>query len=69
MVDVLSCVFYDDFLCSFRKSKKFGVMGRCLKCSHYERFLRVMADEDEKVMDEIDRMRDEADRMRKEAHK
>jgi len=57
MVDVLSCVFFDDVLCSFRKSKKFVVMGRCFKCSHYLRFLRVMADEDEKVMDEIDRIR------------
>ena len=53
----LPCVFDDDVLCSYRKSEKFGIMDRCLKCRHYEEFLRVMAEEDEKVMDEIDRMR------------
>ena len=49
---VLSCGFWNDVLCSYRKSEKFGVMDRCLKCRHYERFLRAMAEEDEKVMDE-----------------
>jgi hypothetical protein len=53
---VLSCMFYDDVLCSYRKSEKFGVMDRCRKCRHYKRFLREMAEEDEKVMAEIDRM-------------
>ena len=53
---VLSCMFLDDVLCSFRKSEKFGVMDRCMKCRHYEEFLREMDEEDEKVMDEIDRM-------------
>ena len=66
MVDVkpkiLSCVFSDDVLCSFRKTEGFGIMDRCLKCRHYEEFLRVMAEEDEKVMDEIDRMRRWRDR-------
>ena len=54
---LLSCFFLIDVLCSFRKSEKFGLMDRCLKCRHYLRFLREMAEEDEKVMDEIDRMR------------
>lgn len=54
---LLSCVFLPDVLCSFRKSEKFTMMDRCLKCSHYARFLREMAEEDEKVMDEIDEMR------------
>jgi len=54
---ILACLFMLDVLCSFRKSLKFGLMDRCMKCSHYFRFLRVMAEEDEKVMDEIDRMR------------
>ena len=52
----LSCMFKLKVLCSFRKSEKFGVMDRCLKCRYYEEFLREMAEEDEKVMDEIDRM-------------
>jgi len=54
---LFSCFFLLDVLCSFRKGERFGVMDRCMKCSHYFRFLRVMAEEDEKVMDEIDRMR------------
>ena len=54
----LSCLFLLDVLCSFRKSeKKFGIMDRCLKCEHYKRFLKEMAEEDERVMDEIDRIR------------
>ena len=54
---VLSCFFDVDVLCFHRKTESFGVMDRCLKCRHYEKFLRVMAEEDEKVMDEIDEMR------------
>jgi len=54
---ILSCVFLDDVLCSYRKSEKFTVMGRCLNCCHYARFMREMAEEDAKVMDEIDEMR------------
>lgn len=61
MVDVeskvLSCLFLPDILCSYVKSEKVGLMDRCLKCRHYEWFLREMAEEDDKVMDEIDRMR------------
>jgi hypothetical protein len=51
------CFFSNDVVCSWRKSDKFGVMDRCLKCKHYQEFLRVMDEEDQKVMDEIDRMR------------
>ena len=63
MVDVkpkvFSCLFMPDVLCSFVKSERAtGVMDRWLKCRHYEEFLRIMAEEDEKVMDEIDRMRE-----------
>ena len=54
---ILSCFFDDAVLCSYRKTEGFGVMDRCMKCRHYEEFLRVMDEEDEKVMDEIDRMR------------
>ena len=54
----LSCLFLLDVLCSFRKSEKvFGIMDRCLKCRHYLEFLKVMQEEDEKIMDEIDRWR------------
>lgn len=44
-------------LCSYRKSEKFTVMDRCLKCKHYRRFMWEMAEEDERVMDEIDEIR------------
>jgi len=54
----LSCLFLSDILCSFRKTEKFGIMDRCLKCRYYEEFLQIMAEEDEKVMNEIDRMRE-----------
>ena len=53
---VLSCLFWKDVLCSFRKSENFGFMDRCLKCSHYLRFLRLMHALDMKD-DEIERMR------------
>lgn len=54
---ILSCLFLPDILCSFRKTEKFGIMDRCLRCRYYEEFLQIMAEEDEKVMDEIDKMR------------
>lgn len=54
---LFSCFFLPDVLCSFRKNENFGVMGRCQKCLHYKRFLREMAEEDERVMDEIDKIR------------
>ena len=54
---VLSCVFFHDVLCSYRKNVKFGVMGRCFKCRHYRRFMREMTEEDMKLMDKIDEMR------------
>jgi len=54
---LLSCVFFKDVLCSFRKSEGSGIMSRCLNCSHYERFFREMDEEDERVMDEIDELR------------
>lgn len=49
---LLSCVFLTDVLCSYRKSEKFGVMGRCLKCEHYVRFIREM-DEEDKASDDF----------------
>ena len=52
-----SCLFLLHIFCSFRKTEKFGIMDRCVKCRHYEEFLRIMDAEDEKVMEEIERMR------------
>ena len=55
---LLSCMFLDDVLCSFRKSEKSGIMNRCLKCPHHRRFNQEMLEEDERVMDEIDKIRE-----------
>jgi len=61
----LSCLFMLDVLCSYVKSERsVGVMDRCLKCRHYARFLREMAEEDEKVMDWIDNLRKDPERYR-----
>lgn len=54
----LSCLFLDGVLCSFRKTKQVAIMNRCLKCPHYLRFMRDMAEEDERVMAEIDSERE-----------
>lgn len=54
---ILSCMFLSDVLCSFRKSEEFGVMNRCLKCPHYQRFLREMEEEEEEFWEEVDRFR------------
>jgi len=51
------CVFLNDVMCSHRRSKSFSVGKYCLKCPHYEEFMREMDAEDERVMDEIDRER------------
>jgi len=50
------CAFWDDVLCSFRKTEHFAVMERCFKCPHFARFEREMDEEDERVMAEIDRI-------------
>jgi hypothetical protein len=51
---VLSCVFFDDVLCSFRKSVKFVVMARCFNCREYKRFMQEMEEEDRKIDAEIE---------------
>jgi hypothetical protein len=55
---LLSCLFFDDVFCSFRKSEKSGIMNRCFKCPHYLRFLRFMEEEEEEFWDEVDRIRE-----------
>lgn len=54
---VLPCVFYDDVLCSYRKTMRSCLMARCWKCRRYKRFNREVFEADEKVMDEIDEER------------
>lgn len=51
---LLSCAFLLDVLCSYRKSEKSGVMGRCLKCENYARFIREMDKEDEEIDKEVE---------------
>jgi len=62
---LLPCVFLNDVLCSFRKSKKFTMLYQCRTCPHLERFEREMDEEDERIMDEIDRERAELDGVRR----
>ena len=54
---LFSCFFFSDVLCSWRKSEKFGIMNRCLKCPFYFKFLREMEEEEEQFWDEVDRIR------------
>jgi len=57
-VNVLSCIFLLDVLCSFREdAEDFRPMERCFTCSHYLRFLREMEEEEEKFFGEVDKMR------------
>jgi restriction endonuclease len=58
----LSCLFLDDVLCSYRKDERLTVLSRCFKCPHYERWQRMMDEDDERMMDEIDEMRKRLDR-------
>lgn len=44
-------------LCAFRRdADDFRPMARCFKCFYYKKFLRLMDEEDERVMDGIDRL-------------
>ena len=53
---VLSCVFWVDVLCSYRKFEGFGIMERCFTCCHHDRFMAAMALKDEKEAYEIDEL-------------
>lgn len=59
MVKVFRCSFFDVVLCSFKKNGKFVVLHRCMKCSHYVRFMRGMEQEEDEFFDEVDRVRRE----------
>ncbi len=51
---LFSCLLLPHVPCSFRKSEKFGIMSRCLRCRHYRIFLREMDEEDERETVEIE---------------
>ena len=52
------CVFFNDVVCSFRKSDRVGVMDRCFKCSHFERHERMMDEQESEFWDYVDRVRE-----------
>ena len=52
-----SCVFFDDVLCSFRKSEKSGIMNRCFDCRYYKKFVEEKEKEEEEFWREVDEMR------------
>jgi len=55
---ILSCLFLNNVLCSFRRTEKtWGIMARCFRCAHFARFMVDMAEEDDRMMDRIDEMR------------
>jgi hypothetical protein len=57
-------MFYEDVVCPYPKIAKEKRVGSvCPNCSHYERFMREMDAEDERIMDEIDREREELERL------
>ena len=56
---LLSCMFAPNVFCSFRKTEKFGIMDRCLKCKHYFRFLGEMEEEEAQFFEEAERLRGE----------
>lgn len=53
----LTCIFWDDVLCSYRKDSRSRILGRCLTCVHYRKFEAEMDEEDKKMMYEIDEIR------------
>jgi len=63
---LLSCVFSDDVLCSYRKDVGFRIMARCSGCPSYKKFEREMDEEDERVMNEVDEMRKNPERFSRE---
>lgn len=55
------CLFLDDVVCVNRNSvyklRVFSVPKFCFGCSHYDAFILMMEEEDERIMNEIDRER------------
>jgi hypothetical protein len=58
---VLSCIFFTDVFCSFRKSERFAVMDRCFECPQYLRFEREMDEEEEEFFEFERRLREAPD--------
>lgn len=53
---LLSCIFDEKVLCSWRKSEDFRPMERCFTCKHYLRFMREMEEEDQRLDDGIEKL-------------
>lgn len=51
------CVFLSNVVCSFQKYDKPVVLGRCLTCSYYLRFVREKEVKEEEFWDKIDAIR------------
>lgn len=49
--------FFDDVLCSFRKSERSGVLDRCMNCDNFERFNREMQKEEDEFFEEVEWLR------------
>lgn len=54
---LLSCIFFEDVLCSFRKDEDFRLMERCLECPQHARFFREMEEEEDEFFAECDKIR------------
>jgi hypothetical protein len=52
----LSCMFWSNVPCLFRKSKKSTIMNRCLKCPHFKRFQRDIEKEEDEFFEFCDRV-------------
>jgi hypothetical protein len=53
---LLFCGFEPKVFCSFRKSERFVVMDRCLKCKYYLEFAREQEEFEQEAFDELDRL-------------
>lgn len=56
-VKLLSCIFFADVLCSYRKDDDFRIMARCLECPQHARFIREMDEEEDKFFAEVEKIR------------
>lgn len=53
----LSCLFWLDVLCAFRRNEKGGVLSQCFECPHYARFAENMEREEEAFWEEESKIR------------
>jgi hypothetical protein len=58
LMESLLCLFSDDVFCPSSKVPRWErISSVCSSCEHFGRLMRMMDEEDEKVMDEIDDIR------------